>query len=77
MLAERGAVVVFAKRKIVMSYRTNTDNIFKVGAIMSAKIHPQIRLTITKYYQRIYYCSVVDDPTQRHIAYFERELIPR
>ncbi|MDH4089167.1 MAG: hypothetical protein OEV74_06460 [Cyclobacteriaceae bacterium] len=60
-----------------MSYRTNTDNIFKVGTNLSAKLHPEVRLTITKYYQRIYYCAVLDDPAQNPIAYFERELIPQ
>jgi hypothetical protein len=52
------------------------DNIYPVGASILAKENPTLRLTILKYYDRIYYCSVADDPDHKHFAYFERELIP-
>jgi hypothetical protein len=59
-----------------MSERTNTDNIYKEGTIISAKVDPSLKLKITKYYQRIYYCAVVGDESRKELAYFERELMP-
>lgn len=52
------------------------DNIYQEGTIISAKVNPGLQLMIHKYYQRIYYCSIVGNPGQKHFAYFERELIP-
>jgi len=59
-----------------MSYSTNTDNLYKEGTMITAKVHPAVKLTIVKYYQRIYYCAVVGDINPKYLAYFERELIP-
>jgi hypothetical protein len=58
-----------------MSYRTNEDNIYAVGTFITAKEAPAVKLEITKYYQRIYYCSVVGNDQSKVKAYFERELI--
>lgn len=58
-----------------MSYRTNTDNIFQNGTLITAHANPSLQLKIMKYYQRIYYCAVVGDPGRKQLAYFERELI--
>jgi hypothetical protein len=58
-----------------MSYQTNEDNIFAVGIIITAKEAPTIKLEIKKYYQRIYYCSIVGNDTAKQRAYYERELI--
>jgi hypothetical protein len=59
-----------------MSERIIDDNIYKAGTIVTAKVDPLVKLKIERYYQRIYYCSVVDYPQQKHFAYFERELVP-
>jgi hypothetical protein len=59
-----------------MSYRTNTDNIFPEGTIISAKANPDQKLIIKRYYQRIYYCTAVDSTEKKELAYFQRELIP-
>jgi hypothetical protein len=58
-----------------MSYHTNEDNIYAVGAIVSAKEAPTIKLEIAKYYQRIYYCALVGNDAAKQRVYFERELI--
>ncbi|MBT1706354.1 hypothetical protein [Chryseosolibacter indicus] len=58
-----------------MSYRTNTDNIYPENTMITAKANPLLRLSIRKYYQRIYYCTVIDSPGTKELAYFERELI--
>lgn len=59
-----------------MSYRTNTDNIYAEGAMITARVNPTLQLRIVKYYQRIYYCAIVGEEGSKQLAYFERELIP-
>lgn len=59
-----------------MSLNTNTDNIYPAGTIITAKVNPELKLIITRYFQRIYYCAVVGEPERKHFAYYERELIP-
>jgi hypothetical protein len=55
---------------------TSTDNLYKEGTFIFAKINPGLKLKIERYLARIYYCSIVDAPQQKHFAYFERELVP-
>lgn len=52
------------------------DNIYEVGTMITARIAPDCTLVINRYIKRIYYCVAVNDPKQRVLAYFERELIP-
>jgi hypothetical protein len=59
----------------IMSYHTNEDNIYAVGTMITAREAPAIKLEIMKYYQRIYYCSIVGNETAKQKAYFERELV--
>jgi hypothetical protein len=59
-----------------MSYRAIMDNSYKEGTIVRSKEHPEDKLKIMRYYQRIYYCSNFDLPSPKHFAYFERELSP-
>jgi hypothetical protein len=58
-----------------MSYRTNEDNVYMVGTMIMAKEAPTVKLEIQKYYQRIYYCSIIGDDASKQKAYFERDLI--
>ncbi len=55
---------------------TNTDNLYKEGTLITAKAYPDEKLTIMRYYHRIYYCSRIDNPDLKQLVYFERELIP-
>ncbi|HEV8512050.1 MAG TPA: hypothetical protein VGQ59_02175 [Cyclobacteriaceae bacterium] len=57
-----------------MKTEINNDNLYKEGSIICAKLEPTIKLLITKYRQRIYYCTVVGHPDQTNLAYFESEL---
>jgi hypothetical protein len=59
-----------------MSYRTNSDNIYSVGILISAIDDPSLKLKIMTYYQRIYYCAVMGDEDRKQLAYYERELVP-
>ena len=56
-----------------MNLENNTDNVCKVGSHIFAKESPRAELVITKYYQRIYYCTRLKD--EKELVYFERELI--
>jgi hypothetical protein len=58
-----------------MSFRTNSDNIYAEGTLITAKDNPSLQLKIVKYYQRIYYCAVVGDEDKKQLAYFGRELV--
>ena len=55
---------------------TKMDNIYKEGALITAKSDPQSILIIKRYKKRIYYCQKMDDPSGKLLAYFERELAP-
>lgn len=59
-----------------MNYRTNTDNIYPEGTLVTAKTHPSLQLVIIKYLQRIYYCAAIGDEHGKQKAYFEREITP-
>ncbi|HEX5172108.1 MAG TPA: hypothetical protein VFW11_23180 [Cyclobacteriaceae bacterium] len=59
-----------------MINRTVVDNRYAVGTTIRAKINPDLELVIMRYYQRIYYCAVIDNPDHKHFAFFERELLP-
>lgn len=52
------------------------DNLYTVGTFTTAKNDPARKLMIKRYLGRIYYCTAVDDPTQKLLAFFERELTP-
>lgn len=43
---------------------------------MFAKVNPDLKLIIRQYLKRIYYCTVVGNPLQKDLVFFERELIP-
>ena len=59
-----------------MSTRTIEDNKYPVGTKVYAIAYPQVQLTIRRYYQRIYYCTPLNDQSQKDFAYFEREITP-
>lgn len=51
------------------------ENKYKKGEVVFAKVAPKLRLIVAAYKDRIYYCSIEDEPENRHLAYFERELV--
>lgn len=57
-----------------MGYNTNDDNIYKVGAMVTAKSNPGLKLVIMRYYHRTYYCVDINDAGAKQVSYFEREL---
>jgi hypothetical protein len=51
------------------------DNVYTEGTLITAKNAPARKLLIKRYLGRVYYCTAVDDPSQKLLAFFERELI--
>jgi hypothetical protein len=48
---------------------------YKEGEMVYAKIDPSLPLVIRRYIDRIYYCTVKEDPARKELVYFERELM--
>lgn len=60
-----------------MQYTTNKENLYPEGSVVSARVAPHVKLRIARYYQRIYYCTILGgDENARPLVYFERELLP-
>lgn len=59
-----------------MKDKNKADNLYEEGTVITAKENPDLKLLITKYCQRIYYCTVVGDALGQQFAYFESNLIP-
>ena len=51
------------------------DNTFPEGSTVYANVDPTRTLVVRRYVKRIYYCTVPDDPSQKELVYFERELM--
>ena len=59
-----------------MSFYTDEDNRYAVGTTITAKESPAERLLITKYFRRIYYCSIIGGESgAKQKVYFDRELV--
>ena len=50
------------------------ENKFKEGEEVYAKVNPALKLIIRRYVDRIYYCKIKKNPTQKELVYFEREI---
>lgn len=50
------------------------ENKYKEGEIVYAKLKPEVKLIIRRYIDRVYFCKIHDDPNQKELAYFEREI---
>ena len=57
-----------------MRDKNKRDNFYQEGTIITAKENPDLKLVITKYCQRIYYCAI-EGETGQQFAYFEHNLI--
>lgn len=55
----------------------NTDNNFKIGDVIYAKINTKQKLIISDYKDRICYCKIDGQPDKKQLVYFERELLDK
>lgn len=51
------------------------ENKYKEGEEVYAKVNPSLKLIIRRYVDRIYYCKIKENPTQKELVYFEREIM--
>ena len=51
------------------------ENKYPEGTFIWSKRDPDCKLVINRYYKRIYYCRAVVNPSEKPLAYFERELM--
>ncbi len=51
------------------------ENKYKEGEEVYAKVNPSLKLIIRSYVDRIYYCKIKEDPLQKELVYFEREIM--
>lgn len=51
------------------------ENKYKEGQEVYAKVNPTLKLIIRRYVDRIYYCKIKENPTQKELVYFEREIM--
>jgi hypothetical protein len=50
------------------------ENKFKEGEEVFALVNPSQLLIIRRYVDRIYYCTIKQNPVLKELVYFEREL---
>jgi hypothetical protein len=54
----------------------SNDNKYAIGSFVYAKDFPEQKLVVDAYKQRIYFCTIPDQPEAKRFAYFESELLP-
>jgi hypothetical protein len=52
-----------------------TENKYAEGSAVYALAAPGIQLTVRRYVERVYYCTIANDPDHKDLVYFERELM--
>jgi hypothetical protein len=50
------------------------ENKFGEGTTVYALAHPNDKLIVRRYIKRIYYCTAPDDPEQKDLVLYEREI---
>lgn len=50
------------------------ENKYSEGSTVYALVAPEIMLTVRRYVDRVYYCTVPGKPDAKDLIYFEREL---
>lgn len=51
------------------------ENLYPEGSVITALEAPAKKLRIVHYIRRIYYCEPIDNPDNKLLPYFEKELI--
>jgi hypothetical protein len=42
-----------------------------------AKVHPNVKLIVRRYIDRVYYCKIASAPERKELVYYERELMDK
>jgi len=59
----------------ILSVPYMMENLYPEGTVITALEAPAKKLRIVHYIRRIYYCEPIDNPDNKLLSYFERELI--
>jgi len=51
------------------------ENKFKPGEIVSERIRPYLKLMVSRYENKIYYCKILERESKKELVYSERELM--
>ncbi|WP_169728010.1 hypothetical protein [Adhaeribacter aquaticus] len=51
------------------------ENTYPEGSLVYAKVNPNLKLVVRRFAKRIYYCTSPENPNQKELVYFERELL--
>ncbi|MEQ8245584.1 MAG: hypothetical protein RLO12_03095 [Fulvivirga sp.] len=54
---------------------TVVENKFKEGDEVFERTNPSQKLIVTRFQNKIYYCSVLDFPKRKDLVFFERDLM--
>lgn len=57
-----------------MKANKNDDNLYPVNSEVYVKVNPALRLVVSDYKQRIYYCRPLNSDEPATLAFYEREL---
>ncbi len=52
------------------------ENLYLQGTTVSERVFPFRKLWIRRYFHRIYYCQILQNPQAKELAMFEREIMP-
>lgn len=53
---------------------TTQENKYAEGSSVYALTKPDQKLVVRRYVERVYYCTIPDQPDHKDLVYFEREL---
>jgi hypothetical protein len=51
------------------------ENKYKKGEVVFERTHPTQKLVVRRFADRVYYCLAQENPAQKELVYFERELM--
>lgn len=47
---------------------------YKEGDIVNERVRPMQKLIVSRLFNKIYYCKIVENPQRKELVFFEREL---
>ncbi|KAA3439709.1 hypothetical protein [Rufibacter hautae] len=50
------------------------ENLYLPGTVVFARVNPGLKLVVRRFAKRVYYCTVQENPAQKELVYFEREI---
>ena len=59
-----------------LNKKTEMENKYEQGAVVFSKENPSRKMNVRRYVDRIYFCTVQNDPAQNVLIFWERDLIP-